>query len=322
MSSPILRTARAAVVPAPEPHHHPALDVTLYGRVCGLALELVVQQSLHPFRTGTDRHPDVALLLTRGHDAQPEFVTGFDGLTTSITSSEVETGSPSTSVITSPMGTLLIPSISSSSPPRMPAFSAGPSALTSLTIAPLAGKPYSLLHFGFGEAGIGGELVYADCEHGDPDVAVHHLPVGYQLGHHALDGVYRDGETDALEAPRLGGYLGVDPYDRSPTVEQRPSGVAGVYGRVGLDRLVYRVVVWGLDGTAVPLTMPVVTLIPTFRGLPMAMTGSPTPTLSESPERQRLENASRGASTFRTATSVEGSSPDHFRILPDVRSRT
>src|ERR687898_103231 len=61
-------------------------------------------------------------------------------------------------------------------------------------------------------------------------------------------------------------------------------------------------------GRPTPLTIPVVTLIPTFKGLPMAMTGSPTPTESESPSVSG-SNASRGASTLMTATSVEGSCP-------------
>src|SRR5215210_4910430 len=61
-------------------------------------------------------------------------------------------------------------------------------------------------------------------------------------------------------------------------------------------------------GRPTPLTMPVVTLIPTFRGLPMAMTGSPTPTESESPSVSG-SSAPRGASTSMTATSVEGSCP-------------
>src|SRR5919107_3436069 len=57
-----------------------------------------------------------------------------------------------------------------------------------------------------------------------------------------------------------------------------------------------------------PLTTPVVTLIPTFKGLPMAMTGSPTPTEFESPSVRGL-SAFRGASTLMSATSVEGSCP-------------
>src|SRR5829696_825123 len=61
-------------------------------------------------------------------------------------------------------------------------------------------------------------------------------------------------------------------------------------------------------GLSVPLTMPVVTLIPTFSGLPMAMTGSPTPTLPESPSVSGSSTPS-DASTFMIATSVEGSSP-------------
>src|SRR5215216_154192 len=57
-----------------------------------------------------------------------------------------------------------------------------------------------------------------------------------------------------------------------------------------------------------PLTIPVVTLIPTFKGLPMAMTGSPTPTEFESPSVSGF-SASFGASTCISATSVEGSCP-------------
>src|SRR5918997_3513238 len=61
-------------------------------------------------------------------------------------------------------------------------------------------------------------------------------------------------------------------------------------------------------GRPIPLTIPVVTLIPTSSGLPMAMTGSPTPTVLESPSVSGSSNPS-AASTFTTATSVEGSSP-------------
>src|SRR3712207_365389 len=61
-------------------------------------------------------------------------------------------------------------------------------------------------------------------------------------------------------------------------------------------------------GRSLPLTIPVVTLIPTFSGLPMAITGSPTPTLLESPSVSGSSTPS-DASTFMTATSVEGSSP-------------
>src|SRR5215211_1970242 len=61
-------------------------------------------------------------------------------------------------------------------------------------------------------------------------------------------------------------------------------------------------------GRPMPLTIPVVTLIPTFSGLPIAMTGSPTPTVLESPSVSGSSNPS-GASTFMSATSVEGSSP-------------
>src|SRR5215210_4336016 len=61
-------------------------------------------------------------------------------------------------------------------------------------------------------------------------------------------------------------------------------------------------------GRPSPLTIPVVTLIPTFKGLPMAMTGSPTPTEFESPSVSGF-SASFGASTCISATSVEGSWP-------------
>src|ERR687898_142918 len=52
-----------------------------------------------------------------------------------------------------------------------------------------------------------------------------------------------------------------------------------------------------------PLTIPVVTLIPTFKGLPMAMTGSPTATEFESPSVSGF-SASFGASTCISATAV------------------
>ena len=52
--------------------------------------------------------------------------------------------------------------------------------------------------------------------------------------------------------------------------------------------------------------MPVVTLMPRFKGLPMAITGSPTPTVSESPNVRGFK-ASSGALTLNTAVSVEGS---------------
>src|SRR3712207_4548064 len=61
-------------------------------------------------------------------------------------------------------------------------------------------------------------------------------------------------------------------------------------------------------GRPTPLTIPLVALIPTLNGLPMAMTGPPTPTVLESPSVSGSSNPSE-ASTFTTATSVEGSSP-------------
>src|SRR5918997_4642586 len=61
-------------------------------------------------------------------------------------------------------------------------------------------------------------------------------------------------------------------------------------------------------GRPMPLTIPVVTLIPTFKGLPMAMTGSPTTREFESPSVSGF-SAFRGASTLMSATSVEGSCP-------------
>src|SRR3954451_3876643 len=67
-------------------------------------------------------------------------------------------------------------------------------------------------------------------------------------------------------------------------------------------------------GRPTPLTIPAVTLIPTFKGLPMAITGSPTPTESESPS-VRGSSTPGGASTFMTATSVEGSCPTTSAVL-------
>src|SRR4028118_814562 len=61
-------------------------------------------------------------------------------------------------------------------------------------------------------------------------------------------------------------------------------------------------------GRPSPLTIPVLTLMPTLSGLPMAITGSPTPNAPESPSVSGRSKLS-GASTWMTATSVEGSSP-------------
>ena len=74
------------------------------------------------------------------------------------------------------------------------------------------------------------------------------LAVGEQLLDHLVGGVDRDREADAdvpAAARRLD--LRVDPDHASAGVEQRPAGVSGVDRGVGLDDVVDREPVRGLD---------------------------------------------------------------------------
>ena len=97
------------------------------------------------------------------------------------------------------------------------------------------------------------------------------------------DGVDGQGEADVRGVGELGR---VDADDLAPRVEQRPAGVAGVDGRVGLDEVRSRM---PPSSSAMVRseaeTMPVVTvgLPPRPRALPMATTSSPTRRASEEP---------------------------------------
>src|SRR5690606_14977566 len=61
------------------------------------------------------------------------------------------------------------------------------------------------------------------------------LAKGNELRHDAIDGVDRDGKTDA--GVGAGGAVngGVDPDEPAGAVEERPAAVARIDGRVGLD---------------------------------------------------------------------------------------
>jgi hypothetical protein len=77
---------------------------------------------------------------------------------------------------------------------------------------------------------------------------------------------------------------------------------------------------WVVTGRLSALTMPVVTVPASPRGLPTAMTGSPTPILSESPIAMGVR--SLGASVMvMTARSVEGSVPrtSASKVRPSAR---
>src|SRR4030042_1287964 len=64
----------------------------------------------------------------------------------------------------------------------------------------------------------------------DSEVASLHPAHGQELGDDRPGGARRNGEPDALG---LGDYGRVDPYDQSPGIEQRASGITGV-GRGGV----------------------------------------------------------------------------------------
>src|SRR3954453_18149234 len=83
------------------------------------------------------------------------------------------------------------------------------------------------------------ELLRELREHGhggDAEVGILGLALLAQLRQRALDGVDRDGETDALAAAARGQDLRVDAEHAALLVEERPARVAVVDGGVGLDR--------------------------------------------------------------------------------------
>ncbi len=85
---------------------------------------------------------------------------------------------------------------------------------------------------------------------GYPQPGVRVVALGDQLGHYSVHGVGGDGEADPRRGPRGADDLSVYPDDPPLQVQQRPAGVAGVDGRVGLDRLADEAAVGALDDPA------------------------------------------------------------------------
>src|SRR5208282_986081 len=85
---------------------------------------------------------------------------------------------------------------------------------------------------------IGGHVADSDA-----DIAVVHFAVLDEAGDRWLHDLGGDGEAHAGEASSLGDQEGVDAYDLAMGVDQRPAGVAGIDGRVGLDEAAGRTAV-------------------------------------------------------------------------------
>src|SRR3712207_350187 len=240
-----------------------------------------------------DGHLDPAWLLARSHDGERQLVAGFrgvdhlyhvvggrDGLT-----SDLGYNVPGRDRYA--LDLLLFPARDAGllgwAIRRHPAHN-----------GPVPGQTVLLGELLFREAAVGGELVYPGREHTYPDVAVHHLPGGYDLLDHALHDVYRDSEAHALESAGLGGDLGVHPDNRAARVEQRSAGVAGVYRRVGLDRAVYGVIVGRFYGASDAAHDPGRDADADVQRIADGDDRLSDPDAARVTERQRLENSLRG----------------------------
>jgi hypothetical protein len=71
-----------------------------------------------------------------------------------------------------------------------------------------------------------------------PEIAANHAPVLHQLRQDVLGHVDGDRKADALGRHD---NRGVDANDPAPAVDQRPTAVARIEGRVGLDDVVHQV---------------------------------------------------------------------------------
>src|SRR5213075_2590809 len=80
---------------------------------------------------------------------------------------------------------------------------------------------------------------------GHADVAARHAAVAHQPRGDEDGGVDADGETDAL---RPHDHRGIDADDVAARVDQRPSGVAGIERRVGLDDVLDQAPALGAHG--------------------------------------------------------------------------
>jgi hypothetical protein len=166
---------------------------------------------------------------------------------------------------------------------------------------------------GFGEGGR--DRVEVNAEVAAGDFAGLHEAVG-----DLADEIRGDGEADALETAAAAEDGGVDAEEAAVDVDERAAGVAGVDRGVGLDEVLV-----AFDLGEMPmlrplaLTMPLVTVSPIPKGLPMARTRSPTSALALS---AKVTAGRSLASIFTTARSVCGSRPTTLALnsRPSVRA--
>src|SRR5206468_8097163 len=74
-----------------------------------------------------------------------------------------------------------------------------------------------------------------------------HLTAADQLRHDAIDGIDRDGETDARVGAGRAVYSGVDADQQAGAIQQRPAGIPRIDRRIGLDHAANRPPRDGLD---------------------------------------------------------------------------
>ena len=119
-------------------------------------------------------------------------------------------------------------------------------------------------------------------------------------------------EAHALEAAAAAENRGVDANQSAIDVDERATGVAGIDRGVGLDEVLIALDV-GKDPDWRPfaLTMPLVTVSPIPKGLPMASTRSPTSIFDVS---ANVTAGRLSASTLMTAMSVCGSRPTTLAV--------
>ena len=147
--------------------------------------------------------------------------------------------------------------------------SAGPSVTTSATSAPLASVEPERLR------DLGRDLL---DHHAEP--AARDLPLSVSCGTISFARFDRDGEADADVAAGAAEDRGVDADDLAAQVQQRATRVARIDGGVGLNEVVVGA---GLMKRPSRSRCPTVTVCSRPNGLPIAMTHSPTRSVSESP---------------------------------------
>ncbi len=132
-----------------------------------------------------------------------------------------------TATCSAPPLTIFLPLISRSTSPFLsPAWLAGESGVTWLTIAPVASGRLKKLRV------LGRHVVHADAEIAVVDAAGLDDLVGG-----GLDDLRGNGEARAGEGAAAGDDEGVDADQFAMRIHQRSAGVAGVDGGVGLDEV-------------------------------------------------------------------------------------